>query len=342
MSYTYNLYQSLLRQDINRDIFQKPVFDIYFQEQRYQIICKEKKKWGVIFVRFQLLGIHSDILQKSNATILKKEILKRANVFYAWRLYIPVYIQLWCIDILHETKVNELKLHEQDCIDEFQIIKNISNNQKEELGLKQSKKHNLPDSTIVINLNKTKEDLRADISKNTKEKIKKAEKLIISSKFLVLSSTIEANYDDFYDLYKKTGDNKWFGVVTPSMRERLKRDAIARWYSKLFIIRNEAWNLVSGAFCIQDGDVLIYLYGANDRSVGNLGISQYLHRYIIQHAKEIWLKWYDFLGASWLGLENDWLAKVTQFKMWFGGEKLEYAGSRDLVLNKLAYWVYTS
>jgi lipid II:glycine glycyltransferase (peptidoglycan interpeptide bridge formation enzyme) len=114
-----------------------------------------------------------------------------------------------------------------------------------------------------------------------------------------------------------------------------------KWFSRLFIITDASWIVVSAAFCILEENVLTYLYGANDRRYGNAWVSQYLHRHIIQYAQDNAIPYYDLLWASGLGSKNDRLEQVTQFKLGFGWEKLEYAWSRDLVVNPIAYRMYS-
>lgn len=338
----YNLYQSPLRIHINKDIFVKPAFFVDFNWKCYQVICKEKKILWIIFVRFQVLWIHVWLISDSQAMqSFKKLLLAEAKNYYHGKKYLSLYIQYWFTNVLVKNNVSQLKMNEQVCIDEYEKIKKISDNQKLSRGLKQSKKHNLPDSTIIIDLSKSKELLRSEVWKNTREKIKKAEKLIQKWELFFEHSVHSSDYDLFYNLYCKTAWNKWFGAITLWMRERLKKSALEEDFGRLFIIKNSSWELISAAFCIIENNVLTYLYGANNRSYGNVWVSQFLHRSIIQYANNNSIHYYDLLWVSGLGSKHDRLEQVTQFKLGFGGEKLEYGGSRDLVCNNFAYWIYS-
>lgn len=338
----YNFYQSLLWTHINRDIFLKPAFQVGFEWKSYQVICKEKKILWVILVRFQVLWIHSWLISDSQTMKLFKEsLLQWAKSYYHGKKYIALYIQYWFTNILVKNKVSDLKQNENAYISEYETIKNMSDNQKLSRGLKQSKKHNLPDSTIIIDTSKSYDELRSEVWRNTKEKIKKTEKLIQKGELLFRCSNEVSDYDSFFDLYCKTAGDKWFWAITLWMRERLKQSALNEWFSRLFIILDASWVAVSAAFCILEDNVLTYLYGANDRRYGNAWVSQYLHRNIIQYAQDNAIPYYDLLWASGLGSKNDRLEQVTQFKLGFGWEKLEYAWSRDLVVNPIAYRIYS-
>lgn len=340
----YNFYQSPLWQHINNNIFQKPAFQVEFDWNVFQVICKEKKIFWIVVVWFQLLWIQ--YLDKKWLNELKTEVLSKAKAYYDGRRYIALFIQLGFADIIMENNVADIKKQEDILSDAFQIIKKSYDNDKLSLWLRPSKKRNLPDATITVDLYKTTQDIWNNMGKNTKEKIKKAERLI-SNWTLLCEQTQEENwYDDFFQLYRKTADTKWFGAITPRMRSRLKLEALQKWYGKLFVVKttqtsSQTEELVSGALCLQDGDNLIYLYGANDRRYGNSGVSQYLHWKIIQYAQEAGLRTYDLLWASWLWAQHDRLEKVTQFKMGLGDSKIEYGWSRDLVLSRVWYFIYS-
>lgn len=336
-----NFYQSELRTYINAKIFLKPAFNVDFNWSSYQVICKEKKILWIIFVWFQVLWLDSWIFSDT-LTIqqCKESLLQWAKNYYQGKKYIALYIQCWFTTVLIKNKVVHLKTNEQACITEYEKTKKTSDNQMISRGLRKSKKHNLPDSTIIIDLTRSSDELWNELGRNTKDKIKKTEKLIQKGELSFRCSYEVSDYDLFFDLYCKTAGNKWFGAITSWMRERLKKSALDEWFSRLFVITDNSWNVVSAAFCLLEDNILTYLYGANDRKYGNAWVSQYLHRYIIQYALKADLKCYDLLGASWLWVQNDRLEKVTQFKMWFWGQKIEYSWSWDLVINKILYWLY--
>lgn len=338
----YNFYQSTLWTHINKDIFLKPAFSVDFKWNTYQVICKEKKILWVILVRFQVLWIESWLFKgESDIAHFQKSITQWAKSYYIWKNFYTLYIQCGFTDILVTNSVIHLKNHESECIELFFKEKKISDNQKLSRGLRQSKKHNLPDSTIIINLAESKETLRSEIWKNTKEKIKKAEKLIQKWELKFDYSTDASDYDLFFDLYCKTAWSKGFGAITEWMRDRLKKSALEEDFARLFVVKDASWELISAAFCILQNNSLTYLYGANSRSYGNAWVSQFLQRNIIMYAKDNDIGYYDFLWASALWSNGDRLQQVTQFKLGFGWEKLEYAWSRDLITNNLLYRCYS-
>jgi lipid II:glycine glycyltransferase (peptidoglycan interpeptide bridge formation enzyme) len=319
-------------------VFSKPNFSITFQGHSYQVICKEKKIFWIIVVWFQILGVYKEIFGKVED--FQNAVLQEAKKYYYGKKFIPIYTQLGCTDVLLQYPLYSYKQDSESITEEFRKVYShfISQNVPKSLVL--SNKHNLPDATIVVNCTADLDQLRNNISRNTKDKIKKAKKMIDSGELKIYLAATPEDYQLFYTLYSQTAENKWFGAVTGMMWKSLQEFLALSDYGKLFLISDQENNPISGALCLQDGEHLIYLYGANDRRYGNAGISQFLHSYIIEYAHEHAIKRYDFLGASRIGISWDWLEKITQFKSGFGGEKVEHAGSWDLPFSKLVYWLY--
>lgn len=324
---------------MNSSVFAKPCFEVVYDDISYQVICKDKKIFWITIVWYQILGIQ-DQVDASWLQWMKQVVLSGAKKYYKdVRFFISLYIQFGFTSILAyydiiSYKTNALR-QDQEIISAIQAQTDILT----WYGLSSSLKRNLPDATVVIPTNSEIQVLWEGVSKNTKEKIKKAERELHNETIACRLTTDVSDYDLFYQLYAYTGKNKGFGAVWRAQWGKLTTHALRHWYGKLFVVKS--WDrLVSGAFCIQDKDTLIYLYGGNDRNVGNKGYSQLLHWHIIQYACEKGLKWYDMLGASRAWSHQDWLAQVTQFKMWFWGYKIEYLGSFDLMLHRTATWLY--
>ena len=261
---------------------------------------------------FQILGVNKEIFESLED--FQKALLQEAKDYYHGKRFIPVYTQLGCTDVLLQYSVQGYKQDPENITQEFMeayshfILQNIPK------SLVPSTKHNLPDATVVIDTTADLDQLNANISRNTKDKIKKAKKMIEAGTLNIKLATFSEDYNLFYKLYSQTAENKGFGAVTRKMWKSLETFLLSSDHGRLFLISDEENKVISGALCMQDGEHLIYLYGANDRRFGNAGISQYLHAHIIEYAHEHMIKRYDFLGASRIGINGDWLEKITQFK----------------------------
>lgn len=93
---------------------------------------------------------------------------------------------------------------------------------------------------------------------------------------------------------------------------------------------------IAGVLMMEHGSTAYYLHGASDRDFRSLMAPHLLHWSLIHHYKAAGFKWYDFWGVDasrWPG--------VTRFKLGFGGRRIEYAGSFDIVTRPFWRWLYT-
>ncbi|HMY80296.1 MAG TPA: peptidoglycan bridge formation glycyltransferase FemA/FemB family protein [Candidatus Absconditabacterales bacterium] len=323
-------YQSSVWRTCNTFVFQKPTFTIDWMGASLQIICKEKKIGIVTIVWFQILGDSQLITSKEQRMLLVQSIQTQARIYYGSISYIPLYLQRGCSHVIISYPIPFYKANPIEYQQSFYKTYEIISQQLLSYGLTPSIKYNLPESTIVIDLGQSINNLLHECGKNTKEKIKKAEIVISKNHLIFRKSNNQEDFESFYKTYTQTASTKGFGAITPNMWQNIIKKAITHNnIFHLYGIYDQAGYCISGALCISNNLGLIYLYGANDRRFGNSGLSQRLHRKIIQSAQEAGFRYYDLLGASRIGAHNDWLAHVTQFKLGFGGTKYEFVGSFD-------------
>ncbi len=88
------------------------------------------------------------------------------------------------------------------------------------------------------------------------------------------------------------------------------------------------------------GDTATYLYGASSGKFRNLMAPYALHWHALSLAQKAGCRWYDFWGIAPDDSENHPLAGVTRFKEGFGGERMQYPGTYDIVLKPFEYRIY--
>ncbi len=153
---------------------------------------------------FQLLGI--GLMQEYDT--ISKSIIDSARSYYQGKIFIPLYIQFGITHEVIHYPVHQFKQSPESILSSFDNSFNTIKNTLTTLGLSPSSKHNLPDSTIIIDLTVTHDQLRSQIGKNTKEKIKKAIKGMETHHFSYRQSQAQEDYDLFYKLYLQTADSK--------------------------------------------------------------------------------------------------------------------------------------
>jgi lipid II:glycine glycyltransferase (peptidoglycan interpeptide bridge formation enzyme) len=114
-------------------------------------------------------------------------------------------------------------------------------------------------------------------------------------------------------------------------------DYLSQWNKGgLYLIKHKQ-AIVSWSICLIDGPVMLYLYGASDRSRWNTWWHHLLKSELIQYAINHKLETFDFFWAAPSGYDDHHLAGVSRFKESFGGLKTEYYGSYDIVTNQFWY-----
>lgn len=321
-------YQSPIWRYINEKIYDKPFFYLKINWQEYQAIIKQKSIFGFKLNWYQILGVQStDVwtdLPYLRSIVLPQLPYKHGNIL----------IQFWFTDIILSDLTNNIKKFTPEQIHAFEDLLSKQSDLLLSQGRKQSVKKNLPEADIIINTTNDIDTLWSDISSNTKNHINKADK-----KWVIFDTIKDQDdLDRFVQLYRWVWSNKWFGVISSDLIYKLYDYMKTTRSGEIFVVRYEG-KIVGGALCIFDQQNLVYLYGGNDTTIGNIWASQYLHWQIIKYAHEHGFTTYDMLGASRMG-QQDWLSNVTQFKSWFGWTKYEYLWSFDMIISPILYKIY--
>lgn len=326
----YNFYQSQLRQYINREIYRKPVWLITIGDQVYQYIVKRKSILGVTMNWYQILGIDLPLSWLTDPEQFREWVMKVCRTQFASQG--DCFIQLWCInqlwvDIIDNTKSDTYRAQRDD-------RRRQQGSAMMRLWWYDALVENMPAATIMIDLTKSMDVLRSDLSRSTRTHISKAQKLWLR----VETASLE-DRDTYYNMWLQTGDTKWFAIQSRECYDALcdyLRDS-KQWH--LYVVR-DADTIVAWAICVLVDNVYVYLYGATRRGIGHLWHAQLLHWTIMQSAKEQWFTSYDLLWCAPWSLQPHHLDGVTQFKSWFGGQKIEYLGNYDFPLSNWKYEIF--
>lgn len=190
-------------------------------------------------------------------------------------------------------------------------------------------------NTLIIDLSPDEEALLANMSQNTRRKIRTAEKKGVTIR--------HATVDDLpilYDLYRITGERDRFLIRPADYYERAWRD---------FMLAGLAHALIA-----YDGDVPIahvilfhfgrkcwYFYGASSNTS-----REKMPNYLLQWEAMRWAKangyaLYDMWGAPDEFNDSDRLWGVYQFKQGFRGQVVRHIGAWDYTPYPPLYWAYT-
>jgi len=174
-----------------------------------------------------------------------------------------------------------------------------------------------PYHTVVIDLRKPLETIRAEFHQKWRNQLNVAERADLKYEY---GTSIEY-FDRFYAIYKEMWKAKTFptGVRLPIIR-KLQRQLPQSGKFMITLIR-EGKTDIGATVCSALGDTMLYFLGATlpgERTDGRPGyLLQWLH---IQKAKEMGMRWYD------LGGYNDDNPAIARFKKRMNGLQIVFPG----------------
>lgn len=196
--------------------------------------------------------------------------------------------------------------------------------------------HVHPELSWILDLTPSEDVLLANMRKTTRYSIRKAEKEGVQ----VRISTDAADLKVFYDLYLATVSRQKF---QPFSWQYLQREfELFSKYQMLKIgIAEENGKPVSGAMIVTTPYEAFYHQGAS--TTGSKSVASYLLQWrMIQMAKQVGCKKYNFWGISPDEKPNHPWAGLSLFKKGFGGETHQYVPTADRALSwkyNINYWI---
>lgn len=185
--------------------------------------------------------------------------------------------------------------------------------------------------TVVIDLNKSLETIRAEFHQKWRNQLNVAERAGLKHEF---GTSIE-HFDRFYAIYKKMWKTKKFptGVRLPIIRELQKKLTQNEKFIITFV-RDDKTD-IGATVCSAMGDTMLYFLGATLPSQRNDSRPGYLLQWLhIQKAKELGMRWYD------LGGYNDDNPDIARFKKRTNGLQIVFPGQFEAMPNRALSKIY--
>lgn len=198
------------------------------------------------------------------------------------------------------------------------------------LGLKKSPMHLAAEHTVMIDLTKSEEELLADMRRQTRYEVRRADKVGIK----VSTSSDEKIFEEFHKVQAETAKRQNF--VPPNLKTLL---AEKEAFGKDIVIykatlENEP---VAYGLIIKNGGEADYYEAASTLLNRKMpGAYALLWQAMKDLKKEGYLR-FNLWGIAPAGQPNHRYAGVTTFKTGFGGEVVEFVPAHDLVLSKMRY-----
>ena len=189
-------------------------------------------------------------------------------------------------------------------------------------------------NTLTIDLRRSEEELLANMSGNTRRKVRIAVKKGVTVR--------AASIDDLpllYQLYRITGERDKFLVRPFEYYQRAWREFMAAGLAHALIAEFED-KAVAHVILFHFGRKCWYFYGASSNEERDRMPNYALQWEAIKWAKAQGYDVYDMWGAPDVFDESDVLWGVYQFKQGFRGQLARHIGAWDFAPQPLLYYTY--
>jgi lipid II:glycine glycyltransferase (peptidoglycan interpeptide bridge formation enzyme) len=202
------------------------------------------------------------------------------------------------------------------------------------LGWREAPMHLHAQLTRQIDLGENEEKLLANMRKNTRYEVRRAEKLSIK----ITQSTDPADIVAFHALQLETAKRQKF--VPFSLEYWQKQFAVfARDNEVVLYSAYHEQELLAQAFIIFYGSEAAYHYGASTAAERKYPGAYAIQWAAIKEAKRRGLKRYNLWGVAPETQKEHRFAALSTFKRGFGGEDIAYLPARDLVIKPVPYFI---
>lgn len=195
-------------------------------------------------------------------------------------------------------------------------------------GLKKSSKEIQPHHSVILDLEKSEEELLAGMHHKTRYNIKVAEKSGIK---INSSDDVEA----FLKLLRKTAKRDKFSAHNETYYRKLLEFFQKGNLKTDLVLAYHAEKPVAGAIVMTAGDTCYYMHGASDHDFRAMMAPYALHWEMVKYLKKQGLKTYDFWG-----IDTQKYPGVTRFKLGWGGRQVEYPGAFDMSIRSFWFLMY--
>lgn len=222
----------------------------------------------------------------------------------------------------------------------------ISTNKKEEIFLKVEPDKIVldelvkspdvqPRDTWVLDIDKSSEDVLAEMHQKTRYNIALARRRGVKVRF----SKDEKDLEDFLRLIKQTYSRNDIVAHSDDYYKMLFKVLVSHGVGELCLAEVDA-KVVTANMIIRFGSAVTYMHGGSDYNYRKYMAPQLLQWETIRQSIELGYKIYDFWGiAPEDGSKAHW-AGITRFKKSFGGRSITSPGAYNLIYDKNWYSLY--
>ena len=199
------------------------------------------------------------------------------------------------------------------------------------LGLKKSPMHLAAEHTVMIDLSKSEEELLADMRRQTRYEVRRAEKLGIK----VITDNSEEMFKEFHKVQADTAKRQNF--VPPNLKTLLAEKEAFQENATIYVAETAEGEKIAYGLIIRSGEEGDYYEAASTPLNRKMPGAYALLWQAMRDLKNQGHSRFNLWGIAPAGQPNHRYAGVTTFKTGFGGEVVEYVPAHDLVISKIGY-----
>jgi lipid II:glycine glycyltransferase (peptidoglycan interpeptide bridge formation enzyme) len=229
--------------------------------------------------------------------------------------------------------IAKLAKQENSIFNRIEPMQGIEEDDLRKLGFIRAQSDVQPRQTLILDLDRSEEELLGQMHEKTRYNIGLAERKGVSITIRKLEDGDEA-FEKFWELLNQTAKRQKIGIFSKDYYKRQLTIKSPQFANLLFIAafggKAIAANLVNFF-----GHTATYVHGGSDNTFRALMAPHLLQWEQIKEAKKRGCKYYDFWGFD----EQKWPG-ISRFKKGFGGREVSYIGTFDLILKQAWYSAY--
>ena len=201
----------------------------------------------------------------------------------------------------------------------------------EELELKKSPMHLAAEHTVIIDLNKKEDELLANMRRQTRYEVRRAEKQGIK----VTKDNSEEIFKKFHQVQSETAKRQ--GFIPPNLKTLLAEKEAFGDNIQIYVAETKDGEKIAYGMMICSGKEADYYEAASTELNRKLPGAYALLWQAMRDFKAASYERFNLWGIAPAGQPNHRYAGVTTFKTGFGGEVGEFVPAHDLIISKVGY-----
>lgn len=198
-------------------------------------------------------------------------------------------------------------------------------------GCRPAPMHLHAEHTVILDLTKTEDELLAEMRRQTRYEVRKADRLGLKSEW----GNSEELFQEFHAVQQETAERQHF--VPPNQQMLLAERQAFGDQARIYTVKTADDEIICYGLILMSGVEGEYFEAASTPLERKFPGAYALLWRAMRDLKAMGLKRFNLWGIAPPGQTGHRYAGVTTFKRGFGGEVVEFVPAQDIVLKKFRY-----